>query len=67
MVPTVEDTTTLKLDTVVLEKIFVGVACLVVLLLAVLVLVLTKNRYRQASFKLLDNAGEIFCRQQLTN
>jgi len=59
MVPTVEDTTTLKLDTVVLEKIFVGVACLVVLLLAVLVLVLTKNRYRQASFKLLDNADGV--------
>ena len=57
MVPTVEDTTTLELDTAVLEKIFIGVACLVVLLLAVLVLVLTKNRYRQASFKLLDNAG----------
>ena len=58
MVTTTEGTATLELDTAILEKIFVGVACLVVLLLGVLVLVLTKNRYRQASFKLLDNAGE---------
>ena len=57
MVPTVSDTS-LELDTAVLEKIFIGVACLVVLLLGVLVLVLTKNRYRQSSFKLLDNAGK---------
>lgn len=59
MVTTTEDTATLELDTAVLEKIFVGVACLVVLLLGVLVLVLTKNRYRQASFKLLDNADGV--------
>jgi len=57
--PTVQDTTSLELDTAVLEKIFIGVACLVVLLLGVLVLVLTKNRYRQSSFKLLDNADGV--------
>ena len=59
MSPTSQDRTTLELDTAVLEKIFIGVACLVVLLLGVLVLVLTKNRYKQSSFKLLDNAGKL--------
>ena len=47
----------IEIDTAILEKIFVGVALLVVILLGVLVLVLTKNRYKQASFKLLDNTG----------
>ena len=55
-----QDSTALELDTAILERIFFGVACLVILLVCILIFIITKNRYRQASFKLLDNAGMIF-------
>ena len=46
-----------KLNTALLEKVFLGIVALVVLLAAVLVMVLTKSRNKQNRFKLLDNAG----------
>jgi len=54
-----QDSTALELDTAILERIFFGVACLVILLVCILIFIITKNRYRQASFKLLDNADGV--------
>ena len=44
-------------NTAALEKVFILVTSLVVILICVLIYVTTKTRYSQNRFKLLDNSG----------